>query len=211
MALFFTPSEKPSRVLGARITPISALPAATCCTTALLPFATCRSRSMPSFFKYPSSSATLIGKNVIPTLNGSRTLNFLSGGGPPADCACAVLITGCCGASITAGAVGAACRIPSVGAWAGFDASLDAAAADAPWAVRATASAKVADAIESLRCMVRPFALASSSPACHIQKCIPRGENDKPLLLSASELAVTPEHHLPVEVLHDAVKRQPQH
>src|SRR5262249_16983864 len=38
-----------------------------------------------------------------------------------------------------------------------------------------------------------------------------RGENDKPSLLSTSEVAVTPEHHFPVEVLHDAVKRQPQH
>src|SRR5262249_16426475 len=112
---------------------------------------------MPSSFKYPSSFATLIGKNVIPTLNGSRTLNFLRGGGPPTDCAWAILIAGFFGASITARAVGAACMIPSVvRAWAGFGASLDAAGADALYAVRAMASAKVADVIESLRCMVRP-------------------------------------------------------
>src|SRR5262245_35392900 len=90
------------------------------------------------------------------------------------------------------------------------------------------ARAKVANVIESLRCMVRPFALtlASSSPTCHSQKSrcvvpsrrlIPharatqnRSGNDKPLLLLTSEVAVTPEHHFPVDVLHDAVQRQPQ-
>src|SRR5215471_1903282 len=129
MVLDFTPSEKPSRVLGARITPISALPAATCWTTALLPFATWRSRSMPSSFRYPSSFATLIGKNVIPTLNGSSTLNFLSVGGPPTGRAWDILTAG---AAVTAGAVGAARVIPSVPkAWAGFGASLDAAGEDA--------------------------------------------------------------------------------
>jgi len=87
---------------------------------------------MPSSLRYPSSFATLIGKNVIPILNGSSTLNFLSGGGVPAGRAWAILIACVFGAAVTAGAVSAARAIPSVlKAWAGFGASLDAAGEDA--------------------------------------------------------------------------------
>jgi hypothetical protein len=61
--------------------------------------------------------------------------------------------------------------------------------------VKARASAKVTDAIECLRSMVHPFRQ-------------PQTENDTPFLPLPGELAVTPEHDFPVEILHDPVERQ---